>query len=82
MTKRFHINIILLFVVLLSCFFLLSTCIDTNSNKAKTITGITFESKTFEYDGTEKENLINGELPSGVTVLYQNNSGIESGKIV
>ncbi|SFT92261.1 conserved repeat domain-containing protein/gliding motility-associated C-terminal domain-containing protein [Algoriphagus locisalis] len=43
------------------------------------ITGITFEDATFTYDGTLKTITIIGELPDGVTVTYENNTGTEVG---
>lgn len=38
-----------------------------------------FENTDFNYDGTEKELLIEGELPEGYTVQYENNKGTEVG---
>ena len=43
------------------------------------ITGITFESAAFDYDGTEKAIMVTGVLPDGVTVQYVSNSGIDAG---
>ncbi|MBR3863580.1 MAG: hypothetical protein IKJ19_00480 [Clostridia bacterium] len=43
------------------------------------ITGVTFESASYYYDGAEKQILLNGELPEGVTVVYNNNKGTEVG---
>ena len=43
------------------------------------ITGITFESAAFDYDGTEKAITVMGVLPDGVTVQYVSNSGIDAG---
>lgn len=40
-----------------------------------------FESKTYMYDGKEKELLIEGLLPYGVTVQYQNNKLTDIGSI-
>ena len=37
------------------------------------MSGITFEDKTVTYDGNEHELLIEGTLPEGVTVTYENN---------
>ncbi len=37
------------------------------------MSAITFENKTFKYDGTEKSIEIAGELPNGVTVVYSGN---------
>lgn len=43
------------------------------------MSGVTFEDKTFVYDGEIHMIEITGELPEGVTVEYENNVGIESG---
>ena len=43
------------------------------------ITGITFENKTFTYDGTEKKIEITGTLPQGVSVSYTNNTATDAG---
>lgn len=43
------------------------------------ITGVSFTSLSFDYDSTEKSIVVNGELPSGVTVSYQNNKGTNAG---
>lgn len=42
---------------------------------------VKFESKSFVYDGTEKNLLISGNLPTGVNVNYTNNSLLEVGEI-
>lgn len=44
--------------------------------------GLTFESKDFLFDGTEKQILISGELPEGVTVSYKNNKRLVLGSNV
>ena len=43
------------------------------------ITGVTFEDFSLHYDGEEHELLVSGELPSGVSVSYQNNKGMNAG---
>lgn len=43
------------------------------------IDGISFDNATFTYDGTAKSIYINGTLPTGVTVSYQNNSKVNAG---
>ncbi|MDE7161946.1 MAG: InlB B-repeat-containing protein, partial [Anaeroplasmataceae bacterium] len=50
----------------------------TDLNK-KTITGVTFTSKTVVYDGTEQSILIAGTLPTGVTARYTNNKATNAG---
>ena len=47
--------------------------------KAKYDLDITFESNSFEYDGNPHSLKIEGNLPDGVSVLYENNSRIEVG---
>ncbi|MDE6613438.1 MAG: hypothetical protein K2K28_02670, partial [Clostridia bacterium] len=43
---------------------------------------VDFRSQTFAYDGSEKNILINSELPSGVTVTYENNGQTEIGEYI
>ncbi len=43
------------------------------------MTGITFENATYTYDGTEKEIVIAGTLPTGVTVSYISSKGTNAG---
>lgn len=50
--------------------------------KKATITGITFENKTFTYDETEKEIAITGTLPKGVSVTYTNNKQTKAGTYI
>lgn len=49
------------------------------SIKAKTITGVTFENRTFDYDGSEHQIVITGTLPEGVTAQYSDNARTEKG---
>ena len=44
----------------------------------KTITGVTFASQSFDYDGTEKTIEVNGAIPDGVSVTYTNNKGTDA----
>ncbi|PRY84331.1 choice-of-anchor Q domain-containing protein, partial [Mongoliibacter ruber] len=44
-----------------------------------TIIGISFENRSFEFDGTEKTLEITGTLPDGATVDYENNGRIVVG---
>src|SRR5690606_5907378 len=44
-----------------------------------TITGIAFEGASFDYDGNEHEIAIAGNLPSGVSVAYENNGRTDVG---
>lgn len=46
-------------------------------NKA-TVSGISFENKTFTYNGTKRSLEINGTLPEEVTVSYANNGKINA----
>lgn len=49
-------------------------------SEIKNITGISFEDTSFEYDGTEKEILITGNLPQGAEAVYQNNKATNIGE--
>ena len=52
-----------------------------NINKAtKDMSKVNFKNAKFDYDQTEKEILITGELPEGVEVSYENNKGTNVGK--
>ena len=44
------------------------------------LSGVKFENKTVTYNGTEFEVVIDGELPTGVTVSYTNNKGTNVGE--
>lgn len=46
--------------------------------KGKTISGVTFESKSFTYDGNS-HSLVATNLPSGVSVTYTNNNKVNAG---
>ncbi len=46
---------------------------NVNNGVKKDITGVTFTDKTFAYDHTYKELLVEGDIPEGVTVTYTNN---------
>jgi len=41
---------------------------------------VEFHSQTFAYDGSKKNIFVNGDLPIGVSVTYENNGQIEIGK--
>ena len=45
----------------------------------KEITGVTFESASYVYDGERKELKLKGELPLGVTCSYTQNEGTDAG---
>lgn len=49
------------------------------SSKTQNLSKISFEDKVVAYDEKEHELLINGELPSGITVKYENNKLTEVG---
>ena len=51
----------------------------TTDPSKKTITGVTFENATFDYDGEEHEILVTGTLPEGVSAKYTNNNGTDTG---
>lgn len=43
------------------------------------MSNVSFVSKSFEYDSTEKQIKIKGKLPKGISVSYKNSSGTEVG---
>ena len=44
------------------------------------IEGVTFSDASFVYDGTQRELVVSGELPEGVSVAYTNNSARDAGE--
>ncbi len=66
-------------VVVTGCDDLLGGTVDTDE-LLNEILGISFENKSFEYDGTEKEITITGTLPEGVSVTYTNNKATQTGE--
>ena len=46
---------------------------------AKEITGVTFTSASFDYDGTEKAITVVGDIPDGVSVAYTTNKATNAG---
>lgn len=44
----------------------------------KEITGIAFQGASYVYDGKEKSVTVSGEIPSGVSVTYENNKGTDA----
>lgn len=45
----------------------------------KTITGVTFDNLTVNYDGSEHELTVNGTLPEGASVSYTDNKATNAG---
>ncbi len=43
------------------------------------ITGVSFNSTSYTYDGTEKTITVSGDVPSGVSVSYANNTATDAG---
>ena len=74
MKKLKTLLLIILTVSALLCFI---AC--TDKNEKQDIKGITFPDRSFTYDGTEKKVEIEGELPDGVSVVYENNTATDAG---
>ena len=74
MKKFLLISLSFLLCVCAICF-----CACNTTDSKENITDITFANATFDYDGTAKSIFINGELPKGATVHYENNSQINAG---
>lgn len=49
-----------------------------SSPALKDITGVTFASQSFDYDGSDKKIEVSGTLPAGVSVNYTNNKGTDA----
>lgn len=69
--------ILVLTVFTMVCASLITAC----STTAPDMSGVSFESKSFVYDGTEHELVISGTLPEGVTVTYENNKLTDVGTV-
>ena len=50
------------------------------NNTPLVIEGVSLSDKTFTYDGLEHSLEVEGEIPSGVTITYQNNNQTEAGE--
>ena len=68
--------ILLLAIVAVTVALALSACVPEVD-----MSGVTFESKTVVFDGTEHELTVSGELPEGVTVTYENNKITNVGSV-
>ena len=90
--KFAKLGILLLTLVLCCmCFFACNDNGDTNKDPSagnppaanppalSDITGVTFESKTVDFNGATHTLTITGTLPTGVSVTYTNNSGTNVG---
>lgn len=76
--KRMKIlKVLALIVFVLPFAFILSACGDNDN--LKTFENITFANQTIDYDGQEHEIVLDGELPQGVNVVYENNKGTNAG---
>ncbi len=51
----------------------------TVEKKSVDLSGLTFATTTYTYDGSEKKLEITGTLPEGVSVSYRNNVGTDAG---
>ena len=79
--NKFLTSIFICLLTFISLFSLIA-CNDTKEPlKDYDMSGITFEDKTVTYDGNEHELLIEGTLPEGVTVTYENNKLTEVGSV-
>lgn len=52
---------------------------DNEPGKLNEFSGLSFENKTFTYDGVQQELLVTGTLPEGASISYTNNKGINAG---
>src|SRR5574344_2068868 len=76
--KRMKIlKVLALIVFVLPFAFILSACGDNDN--LKTFENITFANQTVDYDGEEHQIVVSGELPDGVSIVYENNKGTNAG---
>ena len=76
MKNKFSIKIIAFIAFVLPFAFLLTACGGGELNKFE---GISFKDKTIVYDGQEHELLVEGDLPQGTNISYQNNKATNAG---
>ncbi|MBR2463844.1 MAG: leucine-rich repeat protein [Clostridia bacterium] len=70
----------LMLLLLILCAVIFVSCDNGETPPTtKSITGISFESGTYTYDGTAKSLAITGTLPEGVTVSYEGNDKVNAG---
>lgn len=60
-------------------FFTLSLLGGCSSNPDKDLEGISFNDIEVEYNGSQHQVLLSGELPKGYSVEYSQNNGVEAG---
>lgn len=53
---------------------------EKDETQLMTISGVTFNGATYDYDGTEKVITVTGNIPAGVTVTYSGNKGTDVGE--
>lgn len=74
---KFYYKIIFFIIFVLPFAFFISACTDDD---LKTFTGISFSNEIVDYNGQEYEITILGELPDGVSVVYENNKATNAGE--
>lgn len=75
---KLSIKIIAMIMFILPLAFMLSACGDNESN-LNTFTNVVFANQTVDYDGEEHQIVVSGELPDGVSIVYENNKGTNAG---
>lgn len=76
-TRKLTTLILVLAIITLTSASLLTAC----TAETPDMSGISFESKSYVYDGLEHELVIKGTLPEGVTVSYENNKLTDVGTV-
>ena len=67
---KLSIKIIAMIMLILPLAFMLSACGDNESN-LNTFTNVVFANQTVDYDGEEHQIVVSGELPDGVSIVYE-----------
>ena len=62
------------------CCGIASACGGEETPSLATITGVTFQGASYVYDGTERELAVEGTLPNGVSVRYENHTATNAGE--
>lgn len=75
--KSIKVLLLALFIIPTSI-IIFSACGDNESN-LNTFTNVVFANQTVDYDGEEHQIVVSGELPDGVSIVYENNKGTNAG---
>ncbi len=76
MKRTNTVRLLIMLILVCALGFVLASCGGSNDPY---VTGVSFDDATFTYDGTERTLTVTGELPEGVSVTYEGNTGTDAG---